>query len=260
MSISYETESSVLSTITEFFNASSESSDEARDYLLETSYVIQSTPECLEQTTLKNLSFGQDEQDYKLQWIVDEPQELFVYETLAAAWTGWSIRAGDGTTISQKKGVVGLAHTEGRWKISGIASTERSVVTPEKNESEVNKQIMEPINALLDDFSHPDWNTLKKWFIPGAGVTLYRPPDGPISMTLEQSIVRLQNMIKSGITIQEKIHDVQVRRHGDMALVWAPFVVEINGVPQHEGANAFTLLRKEGRWMFSGCQDYGVAL
>jgi ketosteroid isomerase-like protein len=67
-------------------------------------------------------------------------------------------------------------------------------------------------------------------------------------------------MIKSGITIQEKLHDVQVRRHGDMASVWAPFVVEINGAPRHEGVNAFTLLRREGRWMLSGCQDYGVAL
>ncbi|KAM0350231.1 hypothetical protein ACHAPU_003396 [Fusarium lateritium] len=256
MSISQESESSILSTITDFFNASSNPSDKARDYLLETSYVIQSTPECLEQTTLKNLSFGQDS---KIQWIVDGPQELFVHEKLAVAWTGWSILAGDGTTISQKKGVIGLAHTEGRWKISGIASTERSLVTPE-NESDVNKEIMEPINALLEDFSHPDWVTLKKWFVPGAGVTLYRPPAEPKSMTLEQSIVRLQGMIKSGITIQEKIHDVQVRRHGDLALVWAPFVVEINGVPHHEGANAFTLLRKEGRWMFSGCQDYGVEL
>jgi hypothetical protein len=119
---------------------------------------------------------------------------------------------------------------------------------------------MKPINALLDDFSHPDWDVLKQWFLPNAGVTLYRPPAEPAPMTMEQSIVRLQGMIKSGITIQEKLHDIQVRKHGDIALVWAPFVVEINGVPKHDGVNAFTLLRREGRWVFSGCQDYGVAL
>ncbi|KAH7238200.1 hypothetical protein BKA59DRAFT_514496 [Fusarium tricinctum] len=258
MSVSHETETNVLSALADFFNAlSNPDSQDIRTHL-EASYVIQSTPNGQEQTTLKDLILNKSEQQPGVEWTVDEPQELFVHEKLAAAWTGWSIRAADGSIISHKKGVVGLAHTEGRWKISGIASTKRSLDTPK--EENADEEIMKPIHALLEDFSHPDWTALKEWFVPNAGVTLYRPPAEPTSMTMEQSIVRLQNMIKSGITIQEKLHDVQVRRHGDMALVWAPFVVEINGAPRHEGVNAFTLLRREGRWMFSGCQDYGVAL
>jgi hypothetical protein len=258
MSVSHETETNVLSALADFFNAlSNPDSQDIRTHL-EASYVIQSTPNGREQTTLKDLILNKSEQQPGVEWTVDEPQELFVHEKLAAAWTGWSIRAADGSIISHKKGVVGLAHTEGRWKISGIASTKRSLDTPK--EENADEEIMKPIHGLLEDFSHPDWTALKEWFVPNAGVTLYRPPAEPTSMTMEQSIVRLQNMIKSGITIQEKLHDVQVRRHGDMASVWAPFVVEINGAPRHEGVNAFTLLRREGRWMLSGCQDYGVAL
>jgi hypothetical protein len=257
MSVSHETETSVLSALTNFFNALSHPDSQDIRTHLEASYVIQSTPNGLEQTTLKDFFLSKNEQQSKVEWAVDEPQELFVHEKLAAAWTGWSISATDGSTISHKKGVVGLAHTEGRWMISGIASTERSLDTPK--EEDADEEIMKPIHALLEDFSHPDWAVLKEWFVPDAGVTLYRPPAEPASMTMEQSIVRLQGMIRSGITIQEKLHDVQVRRHGDLALVWAPFVVEINGVPRHEGVNAFTLLRRQGRWMFSGCQDYGVA-
>ncbi|KAL5596163.1 hypothetical protein FOVSG1_009852 [Fusarium oxysporum f. sp. vasinfectum] len=261
MGDSRDTKAAVLSALTDFFNMSPKSPKDARNHLLETSYVIQSTPDTIEQKTLGELFLSDTKQKGHLEWAIDEPQELFIHEKLAAVWTGWSIRADDGTIISHKKGILGLAYTDGRWKISGLASTERSLETPDpEDESTLTQEIMKPINALLDDFSHPDWDVLKQWFLPNAGVTLYRPPAEPAPMTMEQSIVRLQGMIRSGITIQEKLHDIQVRKHGDIALVWAPFVVEINGVPKHDGVNAFTLLRREGRWVFSGCQDYGVAL
>ncbi|KAF5976109.1 1-aminocyclopropane-1-carboxylate deaminase [Fusarium bulbicola] len=215
----------------------------------------------IEQTTLGELFLSDTKQKGHLEWAIDEPRELFIHEKFVVVWTGWYIRADDGTIIRPKKGILGLAYTEGRWKISGLASTERSLATPRpEDEAALTQEIMKPINALLDDFSHPDWDVLKQWFLPNAGVTLYRPPAEPAPVTMEQSIVRLQGMIKSGITIQEKLHDIQVRKHGDIALVWAPFVVEINGVPKHDGVNAFTLLRREGRWVFSGCQDYGVAI
>ncbi|EXL81553.1 hypothetical protein FOPG_05250 [Fusarium oxysporum f. sp. conglutinans race 2 54008] len=261
MGDSRDTKAAVLSALTDFFNISPKSPKDAHNHLLETSYVIQSTPDTIEQTTLGELFLSDTKQKGHLEWAIDEPQELFIHEKLAAVWTGWSIRADDGTIISHKKGILGLAYTDGRWKISGLASTERSLETPDpEDESTLTQEIMKPINALLDDFSHPDWDVLKQWFLPNAGVTLYRPPAEPAPMTMEQSIVRLQGMIRSGITIQEKLHDIQIRKHGDIALVWAPFVVEINGVPKHDGVNAFTLLRREGRWVFSGCQDYGVAL
>ncbi|KAF9765327.1 hypothetical protein IL306_002414 [Fusarium sp. DS 682] len=260
MSESQDTKAAVLSAVTDFFNSSSKSSEDVRNYLLETSYVIQSTSNGVEQTTLGELFLG-DKQIGHFEWAIDEPQELFIHEKLAAVWTSWSIRGDDGIIISHKKGILGLAYTDGRWKVSGLASTERSIETPNlEDEAELREEIMKPINALLDDFSHPDWGVLKQWFLPNAGVTLYRPPADPAPMTMEQSIVRLQGMIKSGIAIQEKLYDVQVRKHGDIALVWAPFVVEINGEPKHNGVNAFTLLKKDGRWVFSGCQDYGVAL
>ncbi|KAF5632971.1 1-aminocyclopropane-1-carboxylate deaminase [Fusarium tjaetaba] len=256
-----DTKVAVLSALTDFFNISSQTPKDAGNHLLETSYVIQSTPNTIEQTTLGELFLNDTKKEGHLEWAIDEPQEIFIHEKLAAVWTGWSIRADDGTIISHKKGILGLAYTDGRWKVSGLASTERSLETPTpEDERDLTQEIMKPINALLDDFSHPDWDVLKQWFLPNAGVTLYRPPAEPAPMTMEQSIVRLQGMIKSGITIQEKLHDIQVRKHGDIALVWAPFVVEINGVPKHDGVNAFTLLRRDGRWVFSGCQDYGVAL
>ncbi|KAF5578594.1 hypothetical protein FPANT_9933 [Fusarium pseudoanthophilum] len=268
MADSQDTKVAVLSALTDFFNISSQNLQDARNHLLETSYVIQSTPDTIEQTTLGELFFKDTKKEGHLEWaidepqeIIDEPQEIFIHEKLAAVWTGWSIRADDGTIISHKKGILGLAYIDGHWKVSGLASTERSLETPTpEDEAALTQEIMKPINALLDDFSHPDWDVLKQWFLPNAGVTLYRPPADPAPMTMEQSIVRLQGMIKTGITIQEKLHDIQVRKHGDIALVWAPFVVEINGVPKHDGVNAFTLLRREGRWVFSGCQDYGVVL
>ncbi|KAF5232028.1 hypothetical protein FAUST_8948 [Fusarium austroamericanum] len=253
-----------LNAYSKFFNLSSKHHQlpqYAHDYLIQDSYVIQSSPDTLEKTTLGDLFSGQKSPKQQIDWAIDEPQEIFVHEKLAAVWTGWSIRADDGSIISHKKGLVGLAFTQGRWKVSGLASTERSIDIPNpKDETHLEQDIMKPINALLNDFSHPDWDTLKEWFLPDAGVTLYRPPSEPAPMTLEQSIRRLQNMIKSGITMQEKLHHAQVRKHGDLALVWAPFVVEINGQAMHHGVNAFTLFKKSDKWCFGGCQDYGVPI
>ncbi|RBR21359.1 uncharacterized protein FIESC28_04896 [Fusarium coffeatum] len=210
MSASQDTKYEILSTITEFFNLSTKHPlpSNASDHIIEASYVIQSSPNTLEQTTLGELFLGEEKLTQQIEWAIDEPQETFIYEKLAAVWTGWSIRADDGSLISHKKGLIGLAYVEGKWKISGLASTQRSHSTPD-NDNDLEQEIMSPINALLADFSSPDWSVLKQWFIPNAGVTLYRPPNAPAPMTMEQSITRLQNMIKSGISIQEKLHDVQ---------------------------------------------------
>ncbi|KAJ4138336.1 hypothetical protein NW768_002159, partial [Fusarium equiseti] len=210
MSASQDTKYEILSTITEFFNLSTKHPlpNNASDHLIEASYVIQSSPNTLEQTTLGELFLGEEKLTQQIEWAIDEPQETFIHEKLASVWTGWSIRGNDGSLISHKKGLIGLAYVDGKWKISGLASTQRSHSTPD-NDNDLEQEIMSPINALLADFSSPDWSVLKQWFIPNAGVTLYRPPNPPAPMTMEQSITRLQNMIKSGITIQEKLHDVQ---------------------------------------------------
>ena len=154
MSSSQDTKYEILSTITEFFNLSTKHPlpHNVSDHLIEASYVIQSSPNTLEQTTLGELFLGEEKLTQQIEWAIDEPQETFIHEKLAAVWTGWSIRADDGSLIGHKKGLIGLAYVEGKWKISGLASTQRSHSTPDKD-NDLEQEIISPINALLADFS-----------------------------------------------------------------------------------------------------------
>ncbi|EWG45092.1 hypothetical protein FVEG_15792 [Fusarium verticillioides 7600] len=99
MGDSEDTKVAVLSALADFFNISSQNLQDARNHLLETSYVIQSTPDTIEQTTLGELFLSDTKQKGHLEWAINKPQEIFIHEKLAAVWSGWSIRADDGTKI-----------------------------------------------------------------------------------------------------------------------------------------------------------------
>ncbi|KAF5005416.1 hypothetical protein FDECE_8137 [Fusarium decemcellulare] len=261
------TDTIVTATLNEFNGVLAKKppfSDEARKYVLESSLAVLSTSKGLRQMTLGNMIDEEEalsqNPEFRRKFYAGS-QKAWVHEDLAAAWIEFCHVVGDGlegngeVLVRRGARLYGFAFTDGSWKITGLASTETEPSSEE--ESDVTPEIMKPINALLADFSNPDWDKLKEWFLPGAGCTLYRPPAAPTAMTMEQSIVRLQNMIKAGANIQEKIHDVEVRSHGDLGFVWAPFVVELDGNPRHTGVNIFTFLKRDGKWVFSGCQDFG---
>ncbi|KAK2590712.1 hypothetical protein QQS21_011606 [Conoideocrella luteorostrata] len=255
---------SVLNKFNGFLSKKPPSVVEARKLVLDGSFAILSARNGLDQTTLGELIKREESRKNDIQLrLHDVPQKMWIYEDIAALWAEHggketeSSEGEDGITGAEMR-LYGFARTNDGWKISGVAGTYKDPSL--ESLSEPTPALMEPVDALLSNFSHPDWDTLKDWFVPGAGCTLYRPPMEPMPMTMHQSIVRLQDMVKSGSTIQEKIQNVEARIHGDLGFVWAPFVVEIDGVPRHEGVNIFSFLNRSGKWRFSGCQDFGRAM
>ncbi|PKK52776.1 hypothetical protein CI102_3587 [Trichoderma harzianum] len=74
--------------------------------------------------------------------------------------------------------------------------------------------------------------------------------------TWAELLERLKGIIdKSPSEIRELLFDVETRICGDFAFAWTPFVIDINGQTVNKGVNIFTLVRKEGGWIISGCQD-----
>ena len=51
-----------------------------------------------------------------------------------------------------------------------------------------------------------------------------------------------------GDRISERISDPAVEVDGDIAMVWAPYVVTVNGAVQHCGFDHFDLVRDGGTW------------
>lgn len=52
--------------------------------------------------------------------------------------------------------------------------------------------------------------------------------------------------------IEETIWDAKVLRRGDMAVVWAPFELKIDGKVSHCGIDAIDLVKSEGTWKIAG--------
>lgn len=54
--------------------------------------------------------------------------------------------------------------------------------------------------------------------------------------------------VKPGNGVVERMPDAEVRTDGDIAMVWGPFTLTVNGNLVHCGINHFDLVRQDGRW------------
>jgi hypothetical protein len=215
----------------------------------------------------------------------DPPREVWIHEDIAAVWGGYQLVATAAPTPLGGVGVVSLARAPATgWRISGFAALQQEEeeehgpehaggpLLPGTTQAAPSPDLMQPIDALLGAFSAPDWPALAPWFLAGGGCTLTRPPASPRAVSFAESIARLQGIIAglpAGMAVEERIHDVEARvcydgggggLPGGLGFVWAPFHVDFGGRPMHSGVNIFTFVRREGRWVFCGCQDYGKTI
>jgi hypothetical protein len=75
----------------------------------------------------------------------------------------------------------------------------------------------------------------------------------PVQMSLEAFVLRVT---KPGKTVnQETIHEPVIRIDNDVAVVWAPFVLAVDGKPTSCGTDLFNLVRVDGKWLVAGVAD-----
>lgn len=103
--------------------------------------------------------------------------------------------------------------------------------------------VLAPINALFAAFEAGD----------GAAVLRHVYPDGRVTMA-EQGKVRHGNWsefasgLKPGDGFKERITNPAIEIDGDVAMVWAPFTVWVNGKLNNCGYDHFDLIRENGTW------------
>ena len=114
--------------------------------------------------------------------------------------------------------------------------------------------VLAPITKLFDGMATRDAAAIKKPLLSGGTMVLMR--DGKATqMTFEEFADQVG---KPGTTqIEERIHDPLVRVDHDLAVVWAPFEVLVDGKVDHCGTDLFTLARTDGNWVVAGIADTG---
>jgi len=107
--------------------------------------------------------------------------------------------------------------------------------------------VLTPINALFAALSAGD----------SAGVLRVVYPDGRVTAvgTLrtgnglrQESWTQFAGRLNPGEGFQESISDPAIEIDGDIAMVWAPFVVRIGGKVGNCGVDHFDLVREGGAW------------
>ena len=107
--------------------------------------------------------------------------------------------------------------------------------------------VLAPVNAFLACVGACDRVTMLALVLPDCGLT--RMEGGKVErMSIADLAAKLP---PASAGLDERIHDPLVRVDGDLAVVWAPYTLSINGKTHHRGTDLFNLVRIEGRWMIS---------
>jgi hypothetical protein len=107
--------------------------------------------------------------------------------------------------------------------------------------------VLAPISALFAAFEAGD----------SAGVLRVVYPDGRVTAVgalrtgnglRQESWTQFAARLKPGEGFSESISDPAIEIDGDIAMVWAPFVVRVGGKVSNCGVDHFDLVRANGAW------------
>ncbi len=107
--------------------------------------------------------------------------------------------------------------------------------------------VLAPINAVFAAFEAGDGPAMLRQVYPEGRVngTGNRASGSGFR---KQSWTQFAERLKPGAGFQERISDPVIETDGDIALVWAPFVVRVGGKVSNCGYDHFDLVRENGTW------------
>jgi len=108
--------------------------------------------------------------------------------------------------------------------------------------------VLAPVNALFAAFEAGDAAAVLRQVYPDGRVTAAGlRPDGASGIR-QLSWTQFAGRIGPQSAFQERISDPVIRIDGDIAMVWAPFVVRVGGRVGNCGYDHFDLVRENGAW------------
>lgn len=109
------------------------------------------------------------------------------------------------------------------------------------------EEIMKPIRAMFAAFETGDAAAVMRYSYPEGRVTANGVLPGHEGLR-EQSFAQFAAGMTRDGGWKESITDADVRADGDIAMVWAPFLVRVKGKVSNCGIDHFDLVRDHGDW------------
>ena len=110
------------------------------------------------------------------------------------------------------------------------------------------KAVLATVNAVFAAFEAGDAAAMLRHVYPDGRVTASGIRGDGASNLRQQAWTVFAERIKPGATFQERISDPEIHIDGDIAMVWAPFVVRIGGKVSKCGFDHFDLVRENSVW------------
>ena len=110
------------------------------------------------------------------------------------------------------------------------------------------KAVLATVNELFVAFEAGDAAAMLRRVYPDGRVTASGLRGDGASNLRQQTWTVFAGRIKPDAAFQARISDPQIHIDGDIAMVWAPFVVRIDGKVSNCGFDHFDLVRESGVW------------
>ena len=107
--------------------------------------------------------------------------------------------------------------------------------------------VLAPINAVFAAFEAGDAPAILRQVYPDGRVTATGTRVSGSGLR-QLSWSQFAERVKPGDGFQERISDPAIEIDGDVAMVWAPFVVRVGGKVSNCGYDHFDLVRDNGTW------------
>ena len=107
--------------------------------------------------------------------------------------------------------------------------------------------VLAPINALFAALEAGDPTGVFRVVYPDGRVTAVGALRSGTGVR-QESWTQFAARLKPGEGFQERISDPAIEIDGDVAMVWAPFVVRAGGKVANCGVDHFDLIRENGTW------------
>ena len=112
--------------------------------------------------------------------------------------------------------------------------------------------VLKAMQVFFDTMTARDVEGARKILVPQGrfhAMDTSKPGSEPRSLPNEEYLAQLQ---QSKQTMRERIWNPEVRVHGPIATVWAPYDFWIDGKYSHCGIDAFDLVKTSDGWKISG--------
>lgn len=134
------------------------------------------------------------------------------------------------------------------------AVTAAVLISPVRATTSDEQAVLAPITAMFAGMAKRDAAAIKKPLLPGGSMVLMRQGK-PHQMTFDAFAELVARPGKAHV--EERIHNPLVRIDNDLAVVWAPFDLLVDGKVDSCGTDLFNLVRIDGKWLIAGIADTG---